>query len=77
MPEALAELKVKAASGIKYPLEGYPNKYITDECEQSVPDTAYYRKALMDGDLVLADALVPAASAMPAASEAPPTNKAK
>ncbi len=62
-------LSVKAAAGIKYPLDGYPNKYITDAEAQDVPDCAYYRKALLDGDLVLADQPIAAAPAPAPASK--------
>lgn len=53
-------LLVKAAAGIKYPLQGYPSKYITEAEAQEVEDAAYYQKALLDGDLVLAAAPVAA-----------------
>lgn len=72
----LDPIKVKAASGIKYPLEGMPSKHVTDGDAVEVPDTAYYRKAIGDGDLVL----VAAPKALePAAPElaAPTPTKAK
>lgn len=62
-------LSVKASGGMKYPLQGHPNKYINDADAASVPDTAYYRKALLDGDLVLADQPVEPAPAPASASK--------
>ena len=53
-------LLVKAAAGIKYPLQGCPSKYITDAESQEVEATAYYHKALLDGDLVLVTESAPA-----------------
>ncbi len=58
-------LKVKAASGIRYPLEGTPSKHVTDAEALEVPDTAYYRKAIADGDLVLESAPEPTSVAAP------------
>lgn len=54
-------MKVKAAPGIKVPMEDKPREYITDappEGEQSfdVPETAYYRRRITDGDLVIVKA---------------------
>lgn len=48
---------VKAASGIKVPMEEKPRVYITDtppDGEQgfTVPETAYYLRRIADGDLV-------------------------
>ena len=51
-------MKVKAAPGIKVPMEDKPREYITDtppEGEQGfdVPETAYYLRRIADGDLVI------------------------
>lgn len=48
---------VKAAPGLKVPMEEKPRVYITDtppdgEPGFAVPDTAYYLRRLADGDLV-------------------------
>lgn len=49
-------MKVKAAAGVKVPMEGAPRKYITDAQEQEVPASAYYRRRVAEGDLVVIDA---------------------
>ena len=51
-------LRVKAAPGIKFPVEGKWRDYLTEEAARTVPDTPYYRRALVDGDLL--DASEPA-----------------
>jgi len=43
---------VKAASGLNVPKEGNPRAYITDGEPVPVEGTHYYRKAVLDGDLV-------------------------
>lgn len=43
---------VKAAKGARCPKEGRPREYVTEAVE--VPATAYYRRLLADGSLVLA-----------------------
>ncbi len=45
-------MKVKAAPGIKCPMEGQPRKYITDAEAVDVPYTAYYIRRVNDGSLV-------------------------
>ncbi|NUH52710.1 DUF2635 domain-containing protein [Citrobacter portucalensis] len=45
-------MKVKAAPGVKFPMEDNARKYITTEAV-SVENTAYYRRAVQDGDLIL------------------------
>ena len=43
---------VKAAAGLKCPMEGTTRKYITDDAGGTdVPDTAYYRRMVADGSL--------------------------
>jgi len=49
-------MKVKAAAGVMVPMEGTPRKYITDAQEQEVPASAYYRRRVAEGDLVVVDA---------------------
>ncbi len=43
---------VKAKDGVKVPVEGYPRRYISDSPVE-VSATAYYRRRLREGDLVL------------------------
>ena len=43
---------VKAASGLKCPMEGQPRKYIDDAEAVEVPDSVYYRRLVNDGSLV-------------------------
>lgn len=43
---------VKAAEGLKVPKEGNPRSYITDAEPVQVEGSHYYRKAVIDGDLV-------------------------
>ncbi|TQN84359.1 UNVERIFIED_ORG: uncharacterized protein DUF2635 [Citrobacter freundii] len=45
-------MKVKAAPGVKFPMEDNARKYITTEAV-NVENTAYYRRAVQDGDLIL------------------------
>lgn len=49
---------VKANVGLKVPMEGKPNDYITEDTAIEVPDSAYYMRRLADCDVVLADAPV-------------------
>jgi hypothetical protein len=50
-------MKVKAALGLKCPMEGNPREYITDDPKGvAVPDTSYYQRLLDDGSLVLVPA---------------------
>lgn len=46
-------MNVIAAPGIKCPKEENPREYIDDQNPQEVPDTAYYRRLVDDGSLVL------------------------
>ncbi|ENE6226424.1 DUF2635 domain-containing protein [Escherichia coli] len=46
------KMKVKAAPGVKFPMEDNARKYITTEAV-TVENTAYYRRAVQDGDLIL------------------------
>ena len=47
-------MHIKAASGLRCPMEGDPRAYITDDPKGvEVDDTAYYRRLLDDGSLVI------------------------
>lgn len=59
-------MKVKAAPGVRVPMDGAPRKYITDDAEMVVDDTIYYRRRIADGDLLV----VPDTPARP--SKTPP-----
>ncbi|WP_193130162.1 DUF2635 domain-containing protein [Enterobacter hormaechei] len=48
----MAQIKVKAAPGLKFPMERNAKKHITGEAI-TVESSAYYRRAIADGDLVL------------------------
>ncbi|WP_337062487.1 hypothetical protein [Serratia fonticola] len=56
----MAQLTVKAASGIRVPVEGSPREYITDSTAVSVERTPYYLRRLAECDL-LEDDETPAA----------------
>lgn len=43
---------VKAAKGLKVPMEFKPRDYITDDAVFNVEDSAYYMRRISDGDLV-------------------------
>jgi hypothetical protein len=47
-------MKVQAAPGMKCPKEGKPRTYITESEAVDVPDTAFYRRMVADGSLVIA-----------------------
>lgn len=49
----MAQITVKAASGIRVPKDGAPREYITDEDAVTVPRSAYYLRRIADGDLCL------------------------
>ena len=44
-------LKVKAADGVKVPLETQPHAYI-EQATVEVENTLYYQRRLADGDLI-------------------------
>ncbi len=47
-------MKVLAAPGTKCPMEGNPRKYIGDaEPAAEVPESAYYKRLVGDGSLVI------------------------
>ncbi|MCX9038765.1 hypothetical protein NLN82_22315 [Citrobacter portucalensis] len=43
---------VKAREGIRVPMENTPRRYITDAKTIDVPETAYYLRQIMNGDLI-------------------------
>ncbi|WP_434777691.1 DUF2635 domain-containing protein [Neisseria sp. Ec49-e6-T10] len=45
-------IRVKAAAGLIFPREENPHRYIEQEIIE-VPDSTYYRRAILDGDLIL------------------------
>ncbi|MBC3252859.1 DUF2635 domain-containing protein [Serratia fonticola] len=59
-------MTVKAASGLRVPMEGSPREYITDTAAVSVARTPYYLRRLAEGDLIEATE----APAVPASTEA-------
>lgn len=65
-------ITVRAAPGLRVPMEGMPRRHITDAATVAVADSAYYRRRMADGDLLL----VPAKAAAPKpAPEPAPENK--
>lgn len=46
-------MKVKSKAGTRCPMEGKPRKYITDSEAVEVPDTAYYKRLVRDGSLIV------------------------
>ena len=75
-------ITVKAVSGVRVPMEGMPRRHITDAAPVAVPDAAYYRRRIADGDLVLlegeaiAEAEAAAEAATVAQAKAPAEAKA-
>ncbi|WP_246797766.1 hypothetical protein [Burkholderia perseverans] len=71
-------MKVKAKDGLRVPKETAPTKYITADAVVDVPDSAYYRRRVLEGDLIRQDAepaAVDAASVADAAGNAKTTAK--
>lgn len=64
-------ITVKAAPGLRVPMEGMPRRYITDAALAVVPDSAFYRRRIADSDLLL----VPAKAAAAKPEAAPQTPK--
>ncbi|MDL2266770.1 DUF2635 domain-containing protein [Desulfovibrio sp. OttesenSCG-928-G15] len=62
-------LTVTAAPGLSVPMQDKPRDYITDAMALAVPDTAYYRRRIADGDLLITTAK-PAKSASGANAKA-------
>lgn len=46
-------IKVIARKGVRVPMEGNTDRYITDEKAVDVPETTYWFRRLKDGDLLL------------------------
>jgi len=61
----MATIRVKAAAGIRFPREGDTKNYITSE-PVDVQSSAYYRRAIADGDLILVNSATDTAVAAPA-----------
>nr|WP_241391875.1 hypothetical protein [Serratia proteamaculans]ULG15978.1 hypothetical protein 591p_00127 [Serratia proteamaculans] len=47
-------ISVIACKGVRVPKEEAPDRYITDDAAVSVAQSAYYRRRLREGDLLLA-----------------------
>ncbi|WP_370607939.1 hypothetical protein [Citrobacter meridianamericanus] len=47
------QMKVKAATGVKVPREENARRYITSDSNVTVEDSAYYRRQISAGDLIL------------------------
>lgn len=62
----MAQMTVKAATGLRVPKEGAPREYITDADVVDVSRSAYYLRRLADGDLVPASVAVQTDVAQPA-----------
>ena len=61
---------VRAAPGLRVPMEGAPRQYITDNEPQAVPESAYYLRRIADGDLIQVADVTADAPAKPKAKEA-------
>ncbi|WP_175948564.1 hypothetical protein [Burkholderia pyrrocinia] len=48
-------MKVKAAPGVRVPMDGAPRKYIEGDKAVDVDETPYYLLRVKDGDLIRAD----------------------
>ena len=46
------QIKVKAAPGVRVPMEGQARRYITDADPVTITLTAYYRRQMSAGDLL-------------------------
>lgn len=55
-------MKVIAAKEVRVPMESKPRSYIDDASPIDVPDTAYYRRRIAEGDLLLVTDDAPADS---------------
>ena len=45
-------MRIKAAPGLKCPMEGKPRDYITDSKAVEVSESPYYRRLVSDGSLI-------------------------
>jgi hypothetical protein len=50
---------VKAKTGLQVPFENNHRRYISDDVTVDVPDTAYYRRRIAAGELVVQDGGTP------------------
>ena len=57
MPDMIT---VKAAPGIHVPREDKPNTYIDDTNPVNIAPSAYYRRRIADGDLIVLEGVQPA-----------------
>ncbi|KIP18510.1 hypothetical protein KY49_3293 [Burkholderia sp. MSHR3999] len=57
-------MKVKAAPGVRVPMDGAPRKYITEENEVTVDESPYYLLRVRDRDLIRTDVPSNATTAM-------------
>jgi len=69
-------ITVKAVSGVRVPMEGMPRRHITDAAPVAVPDAAYYRRRIADGDLMLVEGEAIAEAATVAQAKVPAEAKA-
>ncbi len=47
-------MRVTATPGTRCPKEGKPREYITDSAPADVANSAYYRRLIADGSLIVA-----------------------
>lgn len=67
----MANILVRTPPGLKCPREGQHRSYITDEAKgTSVSDSAFYRRLVAEGSLILCKETAGAATAAPAPSAA-------
>lgn len=52
-------MKVIAAKGTRCPMENSPRQYITDNEPVDVPDSAFYRRLVTDGSLIISNGKAP------------------
>ncbi|EFL52025.1 hypothetical protein DesfrDRAFT_1194 [Solidesulfovibrio fructosivorans JJ]] len=48
----MTTITVRAAPGLRVPMEGMPRRHITEDTAVAVSDSAYYRRRVADGDLL-------------------------
>lgn len=68
---------VKAREGIRVPMENAPRRYITDAKAIDVPETAYYLRQIMNGDLTEVTRQTDAATEAPVQGKNPPDKEVK
>ncbi|MBC3228357.1 DUF2635 domain-containing protein [Serratia fonticola] len=47
------KIKIKAAAGVRVPREDNARRYITEQEAVTVPNSAYYQRQIVAGDLVI------------------------